>query len=227
MPLQQLSMEVIEAYRELLSQRTKGSLWRLPLEQEKNTYPIYMRIIQLCLQHPDPRIPLDSFILKFDQDFWELKACDRMLSDNTYYQGAVQTLSEMSRSELHSATQADKNHHMIPYTKQLINQISPLAQTCLVWWDHTSRQFLLKYSIDSTIPPTGGHALPQILLFQMWGLTCYVNCHWRDTDISVPWWHHLCFLESFCGQGCCTVLCSTPPLTIYHIWIASFSTCLH
>lgn len=55
-----------------------------------------------------------------------------MLSDNTYYQGAVQTLSEMSRSELHSATQADKNHHMIPYTKQLINQISPLAQTCLV-----------------------------------------------------------------------------------------------
>lgn len=34
-----------------------------------------------------------------------------MLSDNTYYQGAVQTLSEMSRSELHSATQADKNHH--------------------------------------------------------------------------------------------------------------------
>lgn len=64
-----------------------------------------MRITQLCLQCPDTRIPLDSFILSFDQDFWELKACDRMLGNSTYYQGAVQRLSQMNRSEFHSATQ--------------------------------------------------------------------------------------------------------------------------
>lgn len=77
----------IEASPELLSQRTRLS--EATLEQEKNTYSIYMRITQLCLQHPDTKISLDSFTLRFDQDFWDLKACDRMLRNSTYYQGAV------------------------------------------------------------------------------------------------------------------------------------------
>lgn len=155
MPLQKLSIKVIGAPPKPAHPAIGDeALWRLSLEQEKNTYPI-RRITQLCLQCSDARIPLDSSILSSDQRVQEAESLwwDAW-KKSRYYQGAVHRRSQRSRSEFHSATQAAGSQHDTPFKAINRSLTSSLAQMCWVWWDYKSQQLFLKYFSDSVTTAT-------------------------------------------------------------------------